>query len=190
MAYTTRGSLLSAVRKGDEIGWKEFYNRYKPLILHLGADLQLSPAEREELVQQVMLSFFNSSNTFVYDRSKGRFRDYLKRTIQNKACDIMRNRQDHTVSLETECGAIENLPAETEDHWEREWQELALKRAFEELKRRCDPTTLQSYDLFVRQGIPAKEVAQMLELKPNAVYQHKARVEEMLREIVREFNEF
>ena len=132
MAYTTRGSLLSAVRRGDEIGWEEFYNRYKPLILQLGADLRLNPAEREELVQQVMLSFFNTSKTFVYDRSKGRFRDYLKRTIQNKACDIMRKRQDHTVSLETECNSIENLPAETEDRWEREWQDLALKRRSEE----------------------------------------------------------
>ncbi len=189
MAYTTRGSLLSAVRRGDEIGWSEFYQLYKPLILLIGTDLHLSPTEREELVQQVMLSFFNTSKTFVYDRSKGRFRDYLKQTIQHKACDIMRNRQDHTVSVESESASIENLPAETEDRWKREWQELMLNRAFEILKRSFDPTTLQSYDLFVRQGLPAREVAKLLEIKTNAVYQHRARVEEKLREIVRELDD-
>lgn len=79
--------------------------------------------------------------------------------------------------------------AEGEDRWEQEWQETTANQAFEELKLRCDPTTLQSYDLFVRQNLPAKEVANLLSIKANAVYQHKSRVEEMLREIVKELDE-
>ena len=162
---------------------------YKPLILLRGGDLRLNPTEKEELVQLVMLSFFHTSQTFRYDRSKGRFRDYLKRIIQNKACDLMRKRQDNTVSADARNDMLAGIPAEAEDRWEREWRELVLKQAFEELKLRCSPTTLQSYDLFVRQQLPAKEVARLLSIKPNAVYQHKARVEEMLREIAEELDE-
>lgn len=189
MAFATRGSLLSAVRRGDEIGWDEFDTMYKPLILLRGGDLRLNQTEKEELIQLVMLSFFNTSKTFHYDKSKGRFRDYLKRVIQNKACDLMRKRRDAEVSMEDTLPTVEQMFAEGEDRWEQEWQETTANQAFEELKLRCDPTTLQSYDLFVRQNLPAKEVANLLSIKANAVYQHKSRVEEMLREIVKELDE-
>ena len=189
MAFTTRGSLLSAVGRGDEVAWDEFYRMYKPLILLRGGDLRLSQTEKEELVQLVMLSFFHTAKTFRYDRSRGRFRDYLKRVIQNKACDLMRKRQDNTVSVGLPDEVLGGIPAEAEDRWEDEWRKLVLNQAFEELKLRCSPTTLQSYDLFVRQQLPAKEVAKLLSIRPNAVYQHKARVEEMLRQIVRELDE-
>ena len=161
---------------------------YKPLILLKGGDLRLNQTEKEELVQLVMLSFFNSSQTFCYDKSKGRFRDYLKRVIHNKACDLMRKRHDVTVSSEELEKEIAAIPQESEDKWDMEYKETVLAQAFEELKLRCDPTTLQSYDLFVRQNLPAKEVASMLDIKANAVYQHKSRVEEMLRQIVKELD--
>ena len=189
MAFTTRRSLLFAVRRGDEVGWQEFYDMYKPLILLRGGDLRLNRSEREELVQLVMLAFFKSARTFVYDRSKGRFRDYLKRIIHNQACDLLRRRRDGEVSLESVAPQLEELPAEAEARWDAEWSKTLMDQAFEELKHRCNPTTLQSFDLFVRQGLPAKEVAQLLEIRPNAVYQHKARVEAMLREIVRQLDE-
>lgn len=185
MTFTTRGSLLSAVCRGDEVSWNSFYAMYKPLILLRGSDLRLSQTEKEELVQLVMVSFFNTSKTFRYDKSRGRFRDYLKRIIQNKAYDIMRRRQNNTISVDSyDCG-LEAIPQEAEDRWESEWNSHLLKQAIEELKLKIEPTTYQSYYLFVVENISAKEVAKMLDIKPNAVYQHKSRVEEMLREIVR-----
>lgn len=189
MAFTTKGSLLAAVRRGDEIGWQEFYDMYKPLILLRGGDLRLNQTEKEELVQLVMVDFFKGSATFVYDRSRGRFRDYFKRIIHNRACDLMRKRQDGTVSMETVGECVEALPQEAEDRFDAEWRELVLAQAFEELKQKCDPTTLQSYDCFVRQNLPAKQVAKLLGITPNAVYQHRYRVEEMLRNIVKRLDD-
>ena len=188
MAFTTKGSLLASVKTGDEISWQQFYDMYKPLILLKGGDLRLNQTEKEELVQLVMLSFFNTSQTFCYDKSKGRFRDYLKRIIHNKACDLMRKRHDDTVSADELENVLAAIPQESDDRWEKEYQETVLTQAFEKLKLRCDVTTLQSYDLFVRQNLPAKEVVAMLDIKANAVYQHKSRVEEMLRQIVKELD--
>lgn len=145
MAFT-----LSAVRRGDEIGWDEFYAMYKPLILLRGGDLRLSQTEKEELVQLVMLDFFKGSRSFVYDKSKGRFRDYLKRIIHDKACDLMRKRQDGTVSIESDDFGIDDLPAEAEDIWEKQRRTTVLAQALLEIKQKCDPTTYQSYMYFVR----------------------------------------
>lgn len=189
MAFNSLEGLLAAIQRGDEVGWREFYDTYKPIIIMKGGDLGLSHAEKEELVQLVMLSFFKSSKTFRYDRSKGRFLDYFRTVVRNRACDLMRRRQDGTVSSEGLEHLLGEIPAETEDHWEREYKENVLERAFEELNLRCDPTTLRSYDLFVRENLPAKEVAARLGIKPNAVYQHKARVEAMLGQIVKELGE-
>ena len=100
----------------------------------------------------------------------------------------MRKRHDDTVSSEELEKELTAIPQESEDKWDMEYKETVLAQAFEELKLRCDPTTLQSYDLFVRQNLPAKEVASMLDIKANAVYQHKSRVEEMLRQIVKELD--
>lgn len=189
MAFTTRGSLLSAVRRGDEVGWDEFYAMYKPLILLRGGDLRLSQTEKEELVQLVMLDFFKGSRSFVYDKSKGRFRDYLKRIIHNKAYDLMRKRQDGTVSIEAEDFGIDDLPAEAEDIWENEWRATVWAQAFSEVKQKCDPTTMQSYVYFVLQNRSAQEVANLLDIKPNTVYQHKARIEKMLQKFAMEFDQ-
>ena len=122
MAFTTKGSLLAAVKKGDEISWQQFYDMYRPLILLKGGDLRLNQTEKEELVQLVMLSFFNTSQTFCYDKSKGRFRDYLKRIIHNKACDLMRKRQDGEISVEDIPLTVEKLLSEGDSHWDEEWQ--------------------------------------------------------------------
>lgn len=53
---------------------------------------------------------------------------------------------------------------------------------------KCDPTTFQSYMYFVFQNMSAQEVANLLDIKPNAVYQHKARVEKMIQKFVMEFD--
>ena len=65
MAYTTKKSLLEAIRRGDEISWHEFYETYRPLIVVRGRDCKLNSAEIDELVQAVMLRFFDRSRTFV-----------------------------------------------------------------------------------------------------------------------------
>ena len=62
MAFTTQGSLLSAIRRGDEIGWVDFHNTYKRLIAICGKeDYGLNPNEVDELIQLVMIAFFRKS---------------------------------------------------------------------------------------------------------------------------------
>ena len=75
------------MRRGDEVGWDEFYAMYKPLILLRGGDLRLSQTEKEELVQLVMLDFFKGSRSFVYDKSKGRFYWYQK-VLRSNGADL------------------------------------------------------------------------------------------------------
>ena len=186
MAFTTRGSLLSAVRRGDEIGWQEFYDMYKPLILLRGNDLRLNQTEKEELVQLVMLSFFNSSRTFRYDKSKGRFRDYLKRVIHNKACDLMRKRHDREVSVEEIPLTVEKMLAEGEDRWEEEWRNHVLKQALDDLRSAVSPLVYQSFSMLALENLSGKEAAAALGITANAVYVYKHEALKKLKALIAE----
>ncbi len=189
MAFTTRGSLLSAVRRGDEIGWDEFYAMYKPLILLRGGDLRLNQTEKEELIQLVMLSFFNTSKTFHYDKSKGRFRDYLKRTIQNKACDLMRKRRDAEVSIEDILPTVEQMFADGEDRWEKEWQDHILKQALDDLRNAASPLVYQAFSMLSLENMSGKEVAETLGISTNAVYVYKHEALKKLKTLIEEAGE-
>jgi len=58
MAYTTKKSLLSKIKQGDEIAFIDFYKIYTPLILLRGSDYKLSATEKNDLIQETVLSIF------------------------------------------------------------------------------------------------------------------------------------
>ncbi len=189
MAFTTRSSLLSAVRRGDEVSWDEFYRMYKPLILLRGGDLRLNQTEKEELIQLVMLSFFNTSRTFRYDKSKGRFRDYLKRIIRNKACDLMRKRHDDETSIEAIPQTVEKLLAEGEDRWEQEWRNHVLRQALEDLRCEVSPLVYQAFSMLSQENMSGKDVAATLGISTNAVYVYKHEALKKLKALIAEADE-
>ena len=61
---TTQSSLLERVQQGDEISWNEFYFRYAPVIRAAGMGFKFNETECDDLVQQVMLHFFNKSQAW------------------------------------------------------------------------------------------------------------------------------
>ncbi len=76
MAWTTRSSLLARLREdGDEV-WQEFTRFYSPLLVRFAERLGLQSQDVDEVVQGVLVDFFQAKESFTYDRGKGRFRDY------------------------------------------------------------------------------------------------------------------
>jgi RNA polymerase sigma factor (sigma-70 family) len=195
MAYTTRMSLLSRVRKGDEISWSEFYDTYKRLLYTVGkGSYALKEDEIEELIQEVMLTFFDASKTFKYDKSKGKFRNYLKRIFhfralkfkakRNKASEIM-------TSVESEEFGIEDLPEPHDPKldrlWNEEWQKHVLHQALHEVKDTIDTKTFQVFNAVVFEEIPVQEVAEVFEVTANNVYAIKARTQKKLEEYAQKY---
>ena len=186
MAYTTRKSLLEAIRSGDEIRWQEFYETYRPLIVVRGRDYHFNVAEINELVQAVMLRFFNRSQTFLYDRTKGRFRDYLGKMIYHCAIDIIRRRPRNQIACEEE--AITE-PAPDNDRWREEWRQHIMTQALSQLKHQLEEVTYQAFELYALKGEPPRKVAEFLKISVNMVYVAKSRAITKLRESVKQLQE-
>jgi RNA polymerase sigma factor (sigma-70 family) len=185
MAYTTKKSLLQAIKDGCDVSWFEFYETYRPLILMRGSDYNLSEAEKKELIQEVLLSVSKGNKTFTYDQSKGRFRSYLRKIISRRAVDIIRKRKDNAVSPEILEQYPENNPA-LDKAWQQEWHAHVLSQALQVLRTKVEPQTFQAFELYVLEEMSAKEVADFLKIKVDMVYVAKSRAIKSLREIMKE----
>ena len=178
---TTSKTLIDKLASGDEIGWDEFFERYRPIVRALAKFRGLDDAESDDVCQQVMVRFFHRSRTFRFDPDIARFRTYFGRIVRGVIADFRRRRnpaipvpQPPDVPVEPEVDRV----------FMDEWRNMLLKEAERELKNRVTPGTFQAYELFAVQGRPANRVAAFLGCSVNQVYQAKKRCFALLRQII------
>ena len=188
MAFTTSKSLLSRIKAGDELGWEQFHEAYSPLIRLRGGDLGLGGADLDDLAQNVVLSVFEGRSVFRYDPAKGRFRDYLRRIISNKAVDIIRRKAAGPVELDPEA-VIADERDDLKGKWDEEWREHVLRQSLDELRRQVEPATFQAFDLYAVKGLPGRRVAEILGVSEESVYTTKNRCMARLKLIVKELED-
>ena len=181
---TTQKSLLEKVCSGDEVSWTEFYRRYAPVIRFVGGLYRFNDAECDDLVQNVMLKFFNSAKQFVYRENEVKFRTYFATVIRSQAVDYIRkNRRTEALP------AAEAIDPMNDEFMER-WRHMVLEEALDELRRRVDASTYQAFEMYALQHRKAADVAAVLGVSKAQLYLAKSRCLRMLREIVARTNEF
>ncbi|MEN9360167.1 MAG: hypothetical protein RL095_1702 [Verrucomicrobiota bacterium] len=88
----TRLTLLQRIQAGDEGGWVEFYELYRPMILWVARSRGVDhPESRDLLVQSVMRHF--ATHPWTHDPEKGQFRSLLMRVASNKLFEVLREIQ-------------------------------------------------------------------------------------------------
>ena len=179
MAYTTRKSMLDAMRRNEDTAWREFLEFYAPLIALRAQDFQLTPLETDELRQDLCVNLFTRGALANYDASKGRFRDYLRAILANCAIDILR-RRTATVANAPEPAA----PPDDNERFELEWRQTLLEKALAEVQARCDDLTFMAFQLHAQQGKPAKEVAAALKISEQKVFLSSSRITQRLKDAV------
>ena len=188
MALTTSMTLLERITDGDEISWNQFMEIYSPLIRLVGGDWGLSAAERDELVQDVMINFFKASRNFRYDRTRGTFRSYLRTIVRNCIFVIIKRRSC------SRAGGIEEPDPPTavdcafEETWDSEWYNHLLGEALKVLSREMDAISYRAFHRYAIEGWEPSQVAAELGLSVNAVYVNKCRAIGRLRNIVKQLD--
>jgi RNA polymerase sigma-70 factor (ECF subfamily) len=183
----TRASIFLKLRNTDEapreLAWRQFYDRYAPVIAGYararGADRQLA----DEVVQDVICGFFAVSPRFVYDPSRGRFRGYLRTCAAHALSRLRAGRAP--------AGArVEELPIvdpRDGDVWETLWQQQVLRRAMAQARQHYERfgklQTFQAFEQNVVLGRSGAETASIVGMSVASVHAAKLRVTEKLREI-------
>jgi len=183
MAYTTCYTLLNGVADNDDASWRRFQEFYQPLITICGHDYGLNQSELEELQQDVLLAVFKENVVQNFVPGMGRFRDYLRVVIHRKAFAICSRRPK-----KNNAPVAPEIPVEPSQwsHWEDEWQAFMFSLALAKLKEQLDVSQYMAFEMYALKNMSPKDVAKILGISVESVYQTKTRLLVKLREIVTE----
>ena len=192
----TSNSMLSGVGRNDSDAWQRFYDRYKVLIYLRGRHYGFSDADIDDLLGRVMSKCFTRSgsaghNVFSFDPSKGRFRDYFCRIVNNEAITMLRERKRlREVPAETPDGeAIDFADPREEASTQAEYQQCLLNGAFQQVRKELLPRIVQAFIAVRIDGIPAGKVAKMQGVSLATVYNDIAAMITALKQRVKELEE-
>lgn len=176
---TTSETLLrDAAADGASPRAEEFASLYEPVLRRYAAAVRpdgsfLQPADRDDLVQEVFLSVRSALPDFHYDRSRGRFRDYLKRAVRNAASRIARRPNPVPEGMADDRLAPDPHEGDSAETLLRIWA-LALERVFR--RGRFSPNTKAVFHRVALKRESAAAVAREFKMETNAVYQIRNRI--------------
>ena len=188
MAFTTRHTLLSKIKNGDNFSWDEFYNLYKKLIWLRCGDFGLFDEDKEEIIQDVMSEFFRKKTVNRYDRSNGKFKNFFKKVVTDKIKDFLRkkSKQGIHVELAENMDAIFSNP-ELDQLYDEEWKNHIYSQAIEEVKEIVSAKEFQVFNLSEK-NTDTKLISQLVGVKESSIYVYKKRVVDKLTEIVKDLS--
>jgi RNA polymerase sigma-70 factor, ECF subfamily len=180
----TNPSIFLRLNRTDmatrELAWQEFHDRYGPVIARFARHVGMRPGDVDDVVQDVMLGFYATSPSFVYDPAKGRFRGYLK-TCTFHAVKRRHGRDARFNGLPLE--RVDPEALEVEQAWNDVWEQEQLRRAVEDVRREIGTTkTFRAFEMYVILDLAPQEVSRQLGLHVDNVYRSKESVTRMLRE--------
>ena len=163
-----------------ELAWQEFHRRYAAVIAGFARQLGVRAADVEDVVQDVLVGFYATSPTFVYDASRGSFRGYLKTCAFRAARRRLgRKTRFHGLPLER----VDSEAVEVEQAWDDVWEQELLRGAIEDLRREIGQTkAFRAFELYVILDLPPHEVSRQLGLHIDNVYRAKQEIARRLRE--------
>jgi len=190
--YETNPELLLLLKSDEtanrEIGWGIFVDRYGPIICGFARNAGLPSSEADDILQTVLFNFFKVADRFEYDPNKGRFRGYLKRITLNAIRQRYRKPQEKQLD-QYGLSSVLDPRDDLEVAFDREWIEHLLVEALTEARPKFEPKTWESFNLYGRRGLSAKQTGERLGMTAEAVRHAKSRVMKTVREIVTRLRE-
>jgi RNA polymerase sigma factor (sigma-70 family) len=187
--HETSASLLDRLRDSpDDASWRRLVDLYTPLIRSWLRRQGLQPADADDLAQDVLAVVVRELSTFEH-RRPGAFRSWLRAITANRLRNFWRARQtrpaatgdsDFALVLEQ----LEDPHSELSQLWEREHDQLIVRRAMESIAPEFTPPTWQAFQRLAVDDAAVEAVAAELGLTANAVLIAKSRVFNRLRQEV------
>ena len=172
----TRSSLLLSVRDPQNSeAWREFFSIYGPAVRAYAARRGVRESDLDDLVQETFLAVSTLIRRFEYDRTRGRFRSWL-RSIADRRIAKCRSAASTEAKGNTLPDEVEDPGADLEGYWDRQWRELVLERAIGKAREHVEPRTFEAFRRYVLEAEPAGEVAGHLGVSRAYVYVCKTRV--------------
>jgi len=189
MEWQTTSTILEDLCDHENAtAWDHFVDRFRDPIRRFALSLGLPEQECDDIVQETLLAFADAYRNGRYERERGRLSSWLFGMTYHQ---VLRRRQSmargpvHVAGSESEADFWARLPDESTaaDQWERAWQQALLQQCLVCARSEFAPQTMEAFELSVRDGKTAEEVAGALGIPVKAVYNAKHRVLKRIREL-------
>lgn len=169
-------SLLERLRLGpDPASWRRLVDLYTPLIRTWLSRYQVQPSDLDDLTQEVFRTLLDELPHFHHDLRRGAFRRWLRTIAVNRLRVLWRVRQASPAD-DALLAQLEDPASDPNRRWDEEHDCLVARRLLELLEPEFEPTTWAAFRLLVLEGVETREVAERLNITPNAVRIAKSRV--------------
>jgi len=178
---TTPATLLEQLRRPNPTAaWEKFVRLYTPFLFYWAKRVGASAQEREDLVQDVLVTLLQKLPEFVYDPERS-FRAWLRTIVANRWKDWVRLHRKQPFALQE--AEILGLAGDDEIQrlWQDEYSQHVAGQAFKLIKSRFRPKSWQAFWQHVVCGRPAAEVAKELGASENAVFVASSKILSVLR---------
>ena len=183
----------------QESDWAQFVEMYEPVIRAFIAAEGLQPADVDDAVQNVFMRLVGIMRRDGYDRSRGRFRTYLRTIMRRVLIDRFRREAadptlQHEPFDEDEIQADSSLPhpgaplppdaaAAFEAKWNKARFNALLNHVFTQTA--LSDQSREIYRVYALEEGDAQEVARRFGVTPEVVRQVKSRVNRMIAALAR-----
>ena len=182
----TRISLLDRLRDGQNApAWREFFDRYGRSLYVFARSCGCSDCTAEEVVQEAVIAFYDKRTAFNYDRSRGRFRNWIFTIVRQKLALVRRRQASERRALERahQEGRIEGLSDPSDTDMEVGFDRALLVALLDAVRQEVAPETYQAFELSELHGLSGAQVAKLTGLSRNGVYLARRRVFRRLKEL-------
>ncbi|MCO6439453.1 MAG: sigma-70 family RNA polymerase sigma factor [Phycisphaerae bacterium] len=181
---STKPSLLVRVRDPSDLNaWREFEARYRELIVRYCLRRGLQMADCEDVQQLVWINLCKGIRTFEYDPRRGRFRDYLRRTVRNAIARHFARPNQAPRALDTAVLAVFQAEVEQDTVWDQEWVNHHYRLAMQTVRATFEPRSVALFEGLLG-GQSAAELADSFGVSAQSVHKVKQRIQKRLGELI------
>lgn len=198
-----RTMVEQPVTAEEESAWTRFVELYEPVIRAFAAEEAVPPADIDDVVQDVFLRLVRTLRRDGYDRSRGRFRSYLRTIMRRVLIDRFRRRlaaradaqtpidEDEISSEEILSDANASISADAAEIFEKKWQKACLESVLNHVftQTALSDQSRAIYRAYALEEGDAREVARRFGVTPEVVRQVKSRVNRMVAALIKRLEE-
>ncbi|MHC4445187.1 MAG: RNA polymerase sigma factor [Planctomycetota bacterium] len=185
---TSHTLLQSLQDPKDEVAWQQFDSYYRPILINFALGLGLHEHDTEDAAQRTIMAVRHRFGQDRFDPRKGRFKSWLFGIAKFEIADLCaeRSRQPIPASERSSIEAIlKNIrdPDSFSDLWEDEWRAHIIRELFAHVRKRFSQRDAQIFEMLTVKAKEIAEVAEIMDLSPQAVRQVKYQVLRYMRGI-------
>ncbi len=182
-SLSTSSSLIVELQQLAPERWRLFVRLYAPLLLYWLRRYGVPDAQRDDVLQECLISIFSGIQRFSRNDAGGSFRGWLRTIVQRRVADYRRSTPGTQVTLQVDLAHFP-APSASDDNGEGERKafEDLRGRAMELARQNCTENSWQMFWQTVVESRPTADVATEFAVSPAAVRMARGRVLSVLRQ--------